>query len=128
MCSSSPVYDFWTNHFDLDNTIRESLVRSPFSQKNPLTGEDPLVVVSHLLLLGVVILIHMKSFSRAQQTGFPSSLSDESRQRMENAATEIGDVFRRGGVFDRVNVSPVISYLAFSFLLPYPCSIVLLIG
>lgn len=98
-----PEYDFWTHHFELDKKILEYIALSPFSSQTS-ASDDPLLATAHLTLLGVSILIHMKAFERALQTGFPDSLAVESRVRFEKAAMEISDAMQSAGAFGRVNL------------------------
>jgi len=94
-------YDFWTNHYELDKRIQSYMSTSPYSQLMPIPNNDPMAAVEHLTFLGILVLIHMKAFDRAMETGFPDALAEDSRRRFETASMEIVRELRQRGTFAR---------------------------
>jgi len=112
-------YDFWAHHFELDNMILESLALTQFTQQDQAASEEALRATTHLILLGVSILIHMKSFERALQTRCRDSLVTENRQRYEKAAVEIGEVLQHRSTFFRLQVRSDYGASLFTQLSPF---------
>lgn len=97
-------YDFWTNHYELDKRIQSYMSTSPYSQLMPIPNNDPMAAVEHLTFLGILVLIHMKAFDLAMETGFPDALAEDSRRRFETASMEIVRELRQRGTFARFQV------------------------
>jgi hypothetical protein len=102
--SMQPQYDFWTHHFDLNKRLSECIRLSPLSQSpNSMTG-DKTIVMTHLTLLGVVILLHTRAYEQALQTTCSENLLAESWRRCEVTATEISDLLSPDMSFRQVGV------------------------
>ena len=65
---------------------------------------DKIIVMTHLTLLGVVILLHTRAYEQALQTTCSESLLVESWQRCEITATEISDLLSPDVSFSQVGV------------------------
>jgi hypothetical protein len=127
--NSSTVYDFWTHHYKLDKTVLLHLAHFRLPRQAILLREYILLPITHLTLLGVSILIHMRAFERAQEAGFAESLVNESRRRFEKPAMEVTKACQQRVEFSHLKASSnslCIAYTLFLlwFLLGYLVNLV----
>ncbi len=77
----------------------------PLLRQATILRDYVLLLIARVTLLGVMILIHMRAFERAQEAGFAESLAIPSRQRFEKLAMEISKGWQEGGEFNRLKAS-----------------------
>lgn len=99
------AYDFWSNHHRLEKTILKISAGPWASSRRDITAwAHPMFILSHLTLIGVVILLHKTLIAKAKKAKFPEALASQSRRRCSTAAMDISsflaqtDSFRQGNV------------------------------
>jgi hypothetical protein len=109
------VYDFWTRHYKLDKAILVHLALYPLPGKDTPQREYVLLLITHLTLLGVSILIHMRAFERALEAGFPEGVAIRSKQQFETLAMKISETCQQGGEFSYLKASSDLRCTTFLF-------------
>ncbi|KAL9043245.1 MAG: hypothetical protein Q9214_003564, partial [Letrouitia sp. 1 TL-2023] len=93
-------YDFWTQHYSIDQAIVQTFVSTlghlniPNAINNVNGTSDPNVLFLNMNMHTTVICLHQAAAMQAEKSGLPATVVMESEHRITTAAQQVANIMR----------------------------------